>query len=257
MGGRRVTNSAATERVTLLEEFESDLLHWQETGDPATRSRINRRIVAVRREVVEARCLRTVTIGPPPAIGGFVMRNADPFDLMLDPPYGIDLITMVVDMVEQTIGVLKSGPHPVEESAVVEVDQDVQPGYVFVAMPMDDDDPSLVDVLDAIKEGAKRCGLTAERVDEPPSNDRITDRILESIRKAEYVVADLTDCRPNVFYEAGFAQGLGKTPVYVARKGTPLEFDLKDYPVIFFENMKSLKDGIEKRLRGLAEGRVT
>jgi len=36
---------------------------------------------------------------------------------------------------------------------------------------------------------------------------------------------------------------------------THIEFDLKDYPVIFFRNMKELKDLLEKRLRGLADAR--
>jgi nucleoside 2-deoxyribosyltransferase len=120
---------------------------------------------------------------------------------------------------------------------------------------MDPENPDLVDILDAIKEGARRCGIDAERVDEPQYNDRITDRMLESIRKAQFVIADLTLSKPNVFWEAGYAHGIGKTPIYVARHDTRLEFDLKDYPVIFFKNMKELKDGIERRLRGLEEGR--
>ncbi|MDZ7770184.1 MAG: hypothetical protein U5K38_14430 [Woeseiaceae bacterium] len=127
----------------------------------------------------------------------------------------------------------------------------VQKGYVFIAMPIDDSDPNLEDVLDAIKEACQRCGLEAERVDEPESNDRITDRILEPIF-AQSTVVDLTNSKPNVFYEAGYAQGVGKTPIYIARSGTQLEFDLKDYPIIFFRNMKELKDRLESRLRGLA-----
>jgi hypothetical protein len=72
-------------------------------------------------------------------------------------------------------------------------------------MPMDPDDLDLADVLDAIKGAALRCGLRAERIDEQQSNDRVTDRILESIRRAEYVIVDLTHSKPNVFYEAGYA----------------------------------------------------
>jgi nucleoside 2-deoxyribosyltransferase len=90
--------------------------------------------------------------------------------------------------------------------------------------------------------------MTAERVDEVESNERITDRIIESITKAEFVIADLTKERPNVFFEAGFAHGLGKTPIYVAREGTPIHFDIKDYPIILFRNMKELKEGITQRL---------
>ena len=131
------------------------------------------------------------------------------------------------------------------------VSQSPDTDYAFIAMPIDPDNKDLEDVLDSIKEACRRCGVNAERVDEPPSNERITDRILESIRRAEFVIVDLTNSKPNVFYEAGYAQGQGKTPIYVARAGTPLEFDLKDYPIIFFKNMKQLKDGLEHRLRGL------
>jgi hypothetical protein len=175
---------------------------------------------------------------------------------MFEPPYGIDLMGKVVDMIDQTIGVLRVNPAegPTDQPDV-QVDLDVQKGYAFIAMPIDPEDLALVDVLDAIKEAAARCGIHAERVDEPQYNDRITDRILESIRKAEYVIVDLTYSKPNVSYEAGYAHGVGKIPIYIARHGTRLEFDLKDYPVIFFKNMKELKDSLEKRLRGLAEKR--
>jgi len=90
----------------------------------------------------------------------------------------------------------------------------VESGYAFIAMPMDPEDHALIDVLDAVKESARRCGVHAERIDEPQSNERITDRILESIQRAEYVIVDLTDSRPNVFFEAGYAHGIGKIEAY-------------------------------------------
>ena len=96
----------------------------------------------------------------------------------------------------------------------------IREGHAFVAMAMEPQDPLLEDVLDAIKEGAAKCNVTAERIDEALSNERITDRMLSSIGEAEFVVVDLTHARQNVYYEAGYAQGLGKTPVYVARAGT-------------------------------------
>ncbi|WDN90877.1 hypothetical protein BuS5_03848 [Desulfosarcina sp. BuS5] len=128
----------------------------------------------------------------------------------------------------------------------------VDSSYAFIAMPIDPDDHQLIDVLDAIKEAAKKCDIHAERIDEPQSNERITDRILESISRAGYIIVDLTHSRPNVFFEAGYAHGLGKIPIYIARQGSKLEFDLKDYPVLFFKNLRELKDSLEKRLKGLS-----
>ena len=246
------------ENIQRLDHYKAQLLAWQHVHDPDTRSFINQNTVWVRREVIEAGCFHTLTIGPPPAVGGLVMRNVDPFAMMFDPPYLMNMIRVVVDMIDQTIGVLRAEPPtPQANEPEVQIDLDVQKGYAFIAMPIDSGDPQLEDVLDSIKEAAQRCGIHAERVDEPQSNERITDRILESIRKAEYVIVDLTGSRPNVFYEAGYAQGLKKTPIYIARDGTKLEFDLKDYPIIFFRSMKELKDGLERRLRGLSESHET
>jgi hypothetical protein len=242
------------EKIRRLEEYKQMLGRWRTVRDPSLRTRINQETMWVRREVIEAGCYGTLTVGPPPAIGGLVMRDIDPFEAIFEPPYGMDVTGTVIDMIDRTIGELRAGRAAATAEPPVRVEL-VQEGYAFIAMPIDTDDPALVDVHDAIKEAAHRCGILAERVDEPPSNERITDRILESIRKAEYVIVDLTGAKPNVFFEAGYAHAIGKIPIYIARQGTRLEFDLKDYPVIFFRGMKELKDALERRLRGLAEKR--
>lgn len=245
-------------RIRRLEKYREDILAWNSSNDyeekTNLRSLINKNKQAVKRDVLEAGCYKTVTIGPPPAVGGLVMNRVCAFDMIFNPPYLQSLVPVVMDMIDETIGVMSSEKfrEKVMETVPPGVDKNVESGYVFVAMPIDSSDHALEDVLDSIKEACARCGLMAERVDEPPSNDRITDRILESIRRAEYVIVDLTYSKPNVFYEAGYAQGQGKTPIYIARDGMAIEFDLKDYPVIFFKNMKQLKDRLEERLRGLA-----
>ena len=126
-------------------------------------------------------------------------------------------------------------------------------GKAFIAMPMDSIDPLLDDVLDAVKETARNLGIHAERLAEPASNERVTDPILASIRSAEFVIVDLTYAKPDVYYEAGYAQGVGKVPIFLAREGTEIGSDLKDYPVIFFANIRQLKLGLERRLQGLMQ----
>lgn len=244
--------------IARLDMFRKRVVEWERSYDRPSvrkelRSAINREKSWARHEVIAAHCFKTVTIGPPPAIGGLVVKNVDPFAMMFDPPYGSSLTTLVVDMIDETIGVLQSppaAPDLTESEGLFTTE--IVPGYAFIVMPMADGRADFDDVHDAIKEAALRCGIQAERVDEPPTTDRITDRILESIRRAEYVIADLTEARPNVYFEAGYAHALSKTPVYIARTGTGLEFDLKDYPVIFFAGVRELKDALEKRLRGIA-----
>ncbi len=241
------------EKIALLSEFRAKLIEWNESHDAKLREWLNQNVRGIRRWVVEARCFRTFTIAPPPAIGGLVMQDIDLFGMMFERIYTMNPTRHICDMIDMTIGALRN-PLPVEPQKLETVTK-VRQGFAFVAMPMDKDDHLLVDVLEAIKAGAKECGLTAERIDEEESNERITDRMLESIRNAEFVIADLTNGRPNVFYEAGYAHGIGKIPIYVARQGTQLHFDVKDYPVIMFRNMKELREGIARRLRAVAEKR--
>ncbi len=128
-------------------------------------------------------------------------------------------------------------------------------GLVFIAMPMTSKDARLEDIHEAIKSAAQDAGLKAERIDDQISNEKITERIVEAIRDADFVVVDLTDGRPNVYWEAGYAHGLGKTPIYVALEDTELEFDVRDYPVIFYVNATRLRRELARRLRGLKSQR--
>ena len=71
--------------------------------------------------------------------------------MIMPPPYFKDLVLGVIDMIDQTIGVLKSGgPEPSKKT--VQIQEKIQEGYAFIAMPMDPNDAALVDVLDGIKE---------------------------------------------------------------------------------------------------------
>jgi hypothetical protein len=139
--------------------------------------------------------------------------------------------------------------------AAARVQKSIKTGYAFVAMAMDPNDPSLEDILDAIKDASSKCGITAERIDEARSNEPITARMLASIEAAEFVVVDLTSAKPNVFYEAGYAQGLAKTPIYLAKIGTDIPFDVRDYPVILYPNMRELKSSLAERLNAVRVGR--
>lgn len=241
-------------KIARLTQFKEDLTKHRRVADPTLRGWLNQNVAWVRREAIQAKCFHTLTITPPPVVGGPIYPNIDPFDYMFDPPYGRSLVPTICDTIDKTIGALRN---PVEETqAQPSLNDGIEIGSAFIAMPINEDDHQLIDVLEAIKESASKCGITAKRVDEDESNDRITDRILESIRKAEFIVVDLTNERPNVFFEAGFAQGIGKTPIYLARRGTNIHFDLKDYPIIQFRNMKELKKKLTKRLAALVTERM-
>ena len=159
--------------------------------------------------------------------------------------------SMFLDPIDKAIG-FHSRPSESKPARASEAPTSppAQPGSIFVVMPMDPEHPELVDVLDAIKRAATEADMTAERIDDPQSDEAISPRILEAIETAERIVVDLTHERPNVYYEAGYAHGVGKIPTYVASEETKVHFDVGDYPVIFFENLASLREKLAERLKG-------
>jgi hypothetical protein len=136
------------------------------------------------------------------------------------------------------------------QAAVAVVTED--PGAVFVIMPFSE---KHIDTYDAICRavGKASASLRAERVDEIPGAKQITDEIRTAIRKAWLIICDLTEERPNVYYELGLAHGLGKPVVCIAREGTIIHFDVYGFKILFFKSYRSLETQLEREIRSLLQ----
>lgn len=123
------------------------------------------------------------------------------------------------------------------------------PGTAFIAMSFDFSLDSAF--LEGIAPAVEACGFTVNRVDRVPHNDQITDRIMAGIRSAQFVVADFTGQRQSVYYEAGFAQGLGKTVVRCCAIAElkQLHFDTRQYLHLPWETVAELRQRLEEHLR--------
>ncbi|MCH7592721.1 MAG: hypothetical protein IH989_08085 [Planctomycetes bacterium] len=77
-----------------------------------------------------------------------------------------------------------------------------------------------------IKPACLRAGWDAVRADSREHNEPIMGKVLDGIRKAPFVIAELTDNNAGVFYEAGFALGLGKEVIYCRHTDQRVHFDV-------------------------------
>ena len=72
---------------------------------------------------------------------------------------------------------------------------------------------------------------------------------MEAIQSSSVVVCDLSDERPNVYFELGFAKGNNKPVICVARAGTTLHFDVAGFNILLFETYKELEERLAKELK--------
>jgi nucleoside 2-deoxyribosyltransferase len=93
----------------------------------------------------------------------------------------------------------------------------------FVAMWFDDKTKNLWNNIASLKEETGYSFYKIEINDE--NNGWIPDTIIKEIRRSKFMIADLTGYRAGVYYEAGFAEGLGLEVIYTCNKKW---FDEKD-----------------------------
>jgi hypothetical protein len=115
------------------------------------------------------------------------------------------------------------------------------------------------------------CGVKCVRIDNVEHNNKICDEIIAEIRKSSFVVADFTarrcehcdtckqkeDCkdqvrpRGGVYFEAGFAKGLGIPVIWTVREDQidDVHFDTQQYNHILYTNAKDLRGKLANRIK--------
>lgn len=104
------------------------------------------------------------------------------------------------------------------------------------------------DILQAIKRASMEKNINATRVDDINHSGKISPLIINGIKNSRYIICDITEERPNVYYELGYAHGLDKEVIILAKEETKLHFDIKDYNVIFYSSLTNLENLLKERL---------
>ncbi len=123
------------------------------------------------------------------------------------------------------------------------------PGRCFVAMWFSDETRAAYD--QGIEPAVSMAGFKAIRIDRKEHNNEIPDEIIAEIRNCQFLVADFTGQRPGVYYEAGFAMGLGRPVVWCCRTDEipKLHFDTSHKNHIAWQTPNELKERLYTRIR--------
>ncbi len=112
----------------------------------------------------------------------------------------------------------------------------------FIAMKFDD---SMLPARDAIKRAIKITGFEKYVIDEEhlKSDKTIPDAILKGIKKSKFCIADFTKHNNGVYFESGYALGLGKPVIYVCHESEFNEshFDIKQLQHIIYKSPEDLE----------------
>lgn len=128
----------------------------------------------------------------------------------------------------------------------------VDSSQAFVAMWFDQ---SMVEVYpQGIAPGIRDAGFKPLRIDQKEHINKIDDEIIAEIRKSRFLVVDFTQgsdgARGGVYYEAGFAQGLGLPVIFTCRQDcvSKLHFDTNHFNHLVWTSPEELRKMLANRI---------
>ncbi len=135
----------------------------------------------------------------------------------------------------------------------------VDSSQAFIAMWFD---PSINEVLEhGVEPAIREAGYKPLRIDKKEHINKIDDEIIAEIRRSRFLVADFTHgkdgARGGVYYEAGFALGLGIPVFYTCRNDqkNKLHMDTRQFNHLLWETYDELHVSLKNRiLRVIGEG---
>jgi len=87
----------------------------------------------------------------------------------------------------------------------------------FMAMPFRN--PAVARIVDEVFcPAVEETGFQLKRLDDEPAAGQIDDRLRVEIRLCRFLIADLTGANSGAYWEAGYAEGLGKPVIYTCKE---------------------------------------
>ena len=162
------------------------------------------------------------------------------------PAKGVVSVDGLVPAIQAELENAKTRTHPAEATRVEKL--------IFAAMPFA---PQYEDVFFvAMSYAAEQVGAVCDRVDRREFQGNVVEEIHRMIRKSVAVIVDLSESKPNVLYEAGYAHALKKPCVHIC--STPVEklpFDVAQWKTTLYQpgQTHKLQKELTQRLKAILD----
>jgi len=122
----------------------------------------------------------------------------------------------------------------------------------FIIMSMSNGNKTLDDIRDSIQRGVDDAAkelhfpeVKCFRVDDRRgATYKIDDEIFSNLEQSGLIVCDLTEEKPNCYYELAWAMAHKRQVIVTAKKETTIHFDVSRFNIQFWENMRELQDKV-------------
>lgn len=115
----------------------------------------------------------------------------------------------------------------------------------FMAMKFGDQELDII-LNNHFRNAVQRTGFQLKRLDDNPKAGLIDDKLRVEIKACRFLIADLTHSNLGAYWEAGFAEGLGKPVIYTCKESvfngpdpqTRPHFDTNHHLTVFWDPAK-------------------
>ena len=102
----------------------------------------------------------------------------------------------------------------------------------------------------------EKLDYKVERADSSKTVERIDTSILEQLKTADLVIADVSGNNPNVMFELGYRIALNKPFIIIAQDVNELPFDISSIRTLFYEtiapNILQFNADLEKTVKNIS-----
>lgn len=223
------------EIISDLEDFQHLLYSWEQNYHPQTRSAINKKIPFVQKILRLAGTSKTITVSPPPMVGGLVLRDVDPFTCIYEPPYGLSVVSLISDCIDEAIGIIETDDNFLNKVYPQESPKTKKRGHsdistkVFIVHGRDNE------VKETVARFVEKLGLHPIILHEQPNGGKTIIEKFEEYSDVGFAIILMTPddkgslvndesmknrARQNVIFEHGYFIGkLGRDRVVALVKG--------------------------------------
>ena len=96
----------------------------------------------------------------------------------------------------------------------------------------------------------ERARFVPRLANDPQHNDQIDAHIIAELKQSRFVIADVTFGAQGVYFEAGYALGLGRSVIWTCRsdRKTDMHFDTRQYNHILWDTPEQLREELYYRI---------